>query len=111
METKTLKLNKEFKRAYYRGKSAVRPSVVVYVYKNRSRKNRLGLTCGKAVGSAVRRNRAKRLMRESFRRLENRLKPGFDFVLVARSRTPDKSFFEVDADLQAALKKLEMFSE
>ena len=109
MKTETLKLNKEFKRAYYRGKSAVRPSVVVYVLKNRNGKNRLGLTCGKAVGGAVRRNRAKRLMRESYRLLEKRLKTGFDIVLVARSRTADKPFSAVDADLQAALQKLEMF--
>lgn len=109
MKTEAMKLNKEFKRVYYRGKSAVRASVVVYALKNRRGENRLGLTCGKAVGNAVRRNRAKRLMRESYRLLEQELKQGFDIVIVARSRARDKSFRDVDADIRAAMQKLEMF--
>ncbi len=109
MNTETMKLNKDFKRVYYRGKSAVRQSVVVYALRNRQGRNRLGLTCGKAVGNAVRRNRAKRVMRESFRLLEQELKQGFDIVIVARSRAVDKSFWDVDADVRAAMQKLEMF--
>lgn len=108
MKAKAMKLNKEFKRVYYRGKSVVRPYVVVYVLKNRRGENRLGLTCGKAVGNAVRRNRAKRLMRESFRLLEPCLREGFDFVLVARSRTAGGSFQQVDKDLRAAMERLEL---
>lgn len=109
MKTEVMKLNKDFKRVYYRGKSVACRNVVVYVLKNRRHANRFGLTCGKAVGNAVRRSRAKRLMRESFRLLEDELKQGFDIVIVARSRTADKTFWDVDADVRAAMQKLEMF--
>ena len=43
----TLTLNKEFKRAYYRGRSFATPVLVVYALKNRSGENRLGLTATK----------------------------------------------------------------
>lgn len=109
MKTEAIKLNKDFKRLYYRGKRAVRGLVVVYSSKNRLGKNRLGLTCGKAVGNAVRRNRAKRLMRESYRLLAGELKQGYDIVIVARSRVADKPFREVDREVRAAFKNLELF--
>lgn len=109
MKTEAIKLNKDFKRLYYRGKRAVRGLVVVYASKNRLGVNRLGLTCGKAVGNAVRRNRAKRLMRESYRLLEPALKTGFDIVIVARSRAADKHYREVDRDVRAAFQNLELF--
>ena len=63
--TKTLKLNKDFRRLYYRGKNCVCKNVVIYCMKNRGETNRIGITCGKSVGKAVVRNRLKRLVRET----------------------------------------------
>ena len=45
---------------------------------------RLGVTVGKRVGSATRRNRIKRLVREVFRRNQSVFPAGCDVVLVAR---------------------------
>lgn len=104
----TLKLNKDFRRLYYRGRSAVARTVVVYVQKNRMRGNRIGLTCGKAVGKAVARNRAKRLMRESFRVLSPEMKKGYDIVIIARTAICGKRCGEVLKDLRFAMEKLEM---
>ena len=56
----TLKLNKDFRRLYARGKSVACGCVVVYCMKNRKDENRIGLTVGKTIGKAVKRNRAKR---------------------------------------------------
>jgi ribonuclease P protein component len=85
--TYTLKTNNDFRRIYNRGKSFVSTGVVVYMTKNRTGSNRLGLTVGKKIGNAVKRNRAKRVMREAFMQLEYRLKSGYDIVLVARGKT------------------------
>lgn len=46
---------------------------------------RLGLSVGKRVGGAVRRNRVKRLLREAFRLEQHVLAPGFDLVVTVRA--------------------------
>lgn len=104
----TLKLNKEFKRLYYRGKCAVTRTVVVYVQKNRFKHSRLGLTCGKSVGNAVKRSRAKRLMRESYRTLSPQLKQNYDIVIIARSGIVGKKCGAVLKDMRYAFSKLDI---
>ena len=106
--TKSLKLNKDFKRLYYRGKSMVSRNVVVYAMKNRSDKNRIGITCGKTIGKAVIRNRLKRLVRESYRQMEPDIQKGYDFVFVVRTRAVGKPFSEINGDLIYVMKKLEL---
>ncbi len=105
-KTESIKLNKDFKRLYYRGKSVVRQNIVVYINPNRKGVNRLGLTCGKAVGKAVKRNRVKRLMRESYRLIEDNIKTGYDIVIVARSRSVNCKYMHISNDLVNALNKL-----
>ena len=101
--TETIKKNYEFRRLYAKGKSAVTPTLVVYTRRIKTDGNRVGFTVGKKVGGAVTRNRAKRLMRESFRLLEPRLVQGFDFVLVSRGRLPHLKRQAVDASLSHLL--------
>lgn len=109
--TVALKLNKDFRRLYYRGNSVACGYVVVYVMKNRLRCNRLGLTCGKTVGKAVVRNRVKRLMRESYRLCEDRLETGYDIVLVARVKAAGKSLEQIGKDIRYAFYKLEIMKK
>ena len=80
--------NNDFRRIYARGKSYVSPLVVVYALKNRTKNVRVGITTSKKVGNAVQRNRSRRVIREAFRALAPRVRPGFDLVLVARGKTP-----------------------
>ncbi|NLT57465.1 MAG: ribonuclease P protein component [Clostridiales bacterium] len=88
MQATPLTRNNDFRRLYARGRSVVGRHLVLYYAKNRRGANRIGFTAGKKVGGAVQRNRAKRLMRESFRLLEPDIKTGYDFVLVARAHLP-----------------------
>ena len=80
--------NNDFRRLYARGKSYVTPLVVVYVMKNRTKNVRVGITTSKKIGNAVLRNRSRRVIREAFRGLAGRVRPGFDLVFVARGKTP-----------------------
>lgn len=83
----TLKLNKEFRRLYGRGKNFVSPVLVTYALPNRLGVNRIGITAGKKVGGAVQRNRAKRVITAAFRQCEPHITGSFDFCFVARTRT------------------------
>jgi len=106
LHTTPLTLNKEYRRVYYRGRVFSTPIAVVYLLKNHKPVNRLGLTASKKTGCAVRRNRARRIMKEAYRLLEQQLPIGYDYVLVARARTAEIKTQEVMAVLEKAAAKL-----
>lgn len=70
--------------------------------------DRLGIVASRRVGAAVARNRAKRRVRELFRRSRPSPRAGrqFDIVVIVRSELPDAPFEAVAADFQTALTKL-----
>ena len=84
----TLNENRDFRRLYRTGKSSVSSMFVLYAKKNRLGINRIGITSSKKVGNAVMRNRARRVLRAAYREIETCVDAGWDFVIVARSRTP-----------------------
>lgn len=84
--TVALKQNHEFRRLYSKGKSAVSPYFAVYCRKTKRPISRLGITTGLKLGNAVKRNRARRRIRELYRTNESRLLLGYDIVVVARTR-------------------------
>ena len=88
MKTVSIVENSDFKRAYYRGKNYPSPIVVMYCRKNGQKINRLGITTSKKIGNAVMRNRSRRVLREAFFHLEDKLIGGYDIILVARGKTP-----------------------
>ena len=93
----------QFQRLYKKGKSAITPSLVMYVRKNGQDINRLGITASKKIGKAVVRNRAKRRIRELYRTNLKSLKCGYDFVIVARAKTAVEPYSKLlSAFLQAA---------
>lgn len=104
--TTPLTMNKQYRRVYYRGRAFSSPVVVVYILKNRKGANCLGLTASKKTGGAVARNRARRIMKEAYRLLEPVLPVGYDYVLVARSRTAQVKTADVMRVLENAAAKL-----
>ena len=103
--TVTLKKNRDFKSLYRQGKSSVSPVLVLYCRRNRSEKNRIGISVGTKVGKAVVRNRVRRRIREAYRLLEHRVRPGYDLVVVARVRACAAPYREIAAALEALLEK------
>ena len=65
--------------------------LVVYARPNRLGFSRLGLGVGRKLGSAVRRNRYKRSMREAFRLMVPELPAGYDYVLIPRRTAGPKT--------------------
>ena len=107
----TLKKNHEFQRLYRRGTSAVGGGMVIYCRRNRLRRNRIGLTASVKIGNAVKRNRARRRLREVYRLNAGRLRPGWDLILVARSRTLTASWPELNATFSRLCRKLGLLEE
>ena len=83
----TLKQNTEFHRAYGRGKVKASPAIVTYVVKNRGQGVRIGITAAKKLGSAVERNRCRRIIRAAFSSIYPECSGNFDIVFVARFKT------------------------
>jgi len=105
--TISLNRNKDFVNIYSKGKSVVKSAFVAHVRRSRLRNiNRLGITATKKLGGAVQRNRARRIIRESYRLLEGELKTGFDIVFVARSRSLEMKSTEIQPMMRAALTEL-----
>ena len=86
-----LKLNHIFRRLYATTGHA-NGYLVLYARKNRMNTNRVGVTVGKKLGHAVVRNRVRRRLREVYRLNEERFAPGWDIVVVARSRCIQAEF-------------------
>ena len=62
--------------------------LTIYAKPNGLNFSRLGLNVSRRVGTAPRRNRIKRLLRESFRLMKNDLPNGYDWVIVVRPHEP-----------------------
>lgn len=103
--------NNDFRRAYSRGKNYVSGVVVLYVLRNRQKNVRVGITTSKKIGNAVRRNRARRVIREACRPLLSQVRPGYDLVFVARGRTPFVKSTVVKENIEQLLKTAGIFSE
>jgi len=79
--------SEDFKRVRRDGKSYAHPLVVLIALKsedNNQPRVRVGVAAGKSVGTAVYRNRAKRLLREVMRKLIPNIASGLDLILIAR---------------------------
>ena len=90
-----LKNTNQFKIVYNNGKSYVNRDLVMYLRKNDSDTNRLGISVSKKVGNSVVRHRITRLIRESYRLNEAKLLQGYDIVVVARANAKGKDYFDI----------------
>ena len=100
--TSSLNKDRQFRRLYKKGASAVRPCLVVYARENRSEENHLGFTVTAKVGKAVTRNRVRRRLREIDRLHETELKPGYDLVVVARARAAGVVYARLETEFLSA---------
>ena len=90
-----LKNTNQFKIVYNNGKSYVNRDLVMYLRKNDSDTNRLGISVSKKVGNSVVRHRITRLIRESYRLNEAKLLQGYDIVVDARANAKGNDYFDI----------------
>ncbi len=93
----------DFQRVYEHGARSHTRFMTLFILANDLAVTRLGVAATRKLGDAVRRNRAKRLVRELFRR--NKTLPGFDVVVIPRRELLDAEFASLEADYRAALRR------
>jgi ribonuclease P protein component len=91
----------EFQLVYERGAKVHSRYSTVFIMPNAGAVGRLGIAATRKLGGAVRRNRAKRLIREVFRR--NKIAPGFDVVVIPKRELLDASLADLEADYRALI--------
>jgi ribonuclease P protein component len=102
-----LRNKKDFSALYGKGKSAGGRYVVLFFRKNNLGCSRKAFLASKKVGNSVRRNRARRLMKESCRLLAERLPIGYDLLFIARKAAADDGVKcgDVGDSMRALLRK------
>jgi len=101
----------DIKRVRRSGKSYAHPLVVLYVLKSDDPGMQVGVSAGLAVGNAVKRNRAKRLLRAAMNELVPATLPGCDLLLVARSPLPAANAHQTREALSGLLKRAGLLSQ
>lgn len=81
------------------------PLLVLYLAPNDLEHSRLGITVSSRVGNAVIRNRVRRRLREAMQTRLALLPPGNDIILVARPRSARASWAELNAALDAVVRR------
>ena len=87
-KSRHLRLPREFKAVYDVRVRESRGPLTVYAMPNGLGYPRLGMSVPRKVGTAVRRNRIRRLIRESFRLMQHDLPEGYDLVVTVRPHEP-----------------------
>ena len=123
MKFPAIKEHHLYNKAYRSGKHFFGRYICIYVLKDlHARKlqrehpkheivNRLGLSVSKKVGGAVKRNRAKRIIRAAYGEIRDELKTGFLLVVSAKPEIEGQSSIDVLKEMRYAMKRLDMLKE
>ena len=98
-----IKTRAEFQEIYRKGARVHGRYSTVFVLANQLPIGRLGIAATKKLGDAVERNRAKRLIREVFRR--NKVAPGFDVVVIPKRELLETSLTALETDYRNTLER------
>lgn len=93
----------DYQQIYDRGAKVHGKLLTLFTLSNNLTFGRLGIAATKKIGGAVVRNRAKRLIREVFRR--NKLAPGFDVVVIPKREMIDASLTAIEAEFRNTLER------
>lgn len=96
----TLRRQGDFDRVFDQGRWRRTRAFALGVFERGDRDPaRVAFVAGRGIGKPVRRNRARRRLREAFRQVVERLTPGSDVVVLARGPALDLTFAALTADM------------
>jgi len=102
---KRLKRNTDFQKVYRYRKSFSSRTTVIYVKPNGEKFNRIGFSISKKVGNSVTRNRIKRFYIEVLITEKEKIKKGYDIVLIARREAAEMDFYTACREIRKVLMK------
>ena len=105
-----LRKKTDFDAVYSKGRSTGSRYVVIFYLKNDLGLTRTCFLASKKVGNSVMRNRARRLMKESFRQIKGRLPEGYDLIFIARTTIQGRVCSEVKRSMVDALKRAKLIA-
>ena len=105
LRNNVLRKQADFDAVYKKGRSVGDKYVVVFYKKNQLDVTRTCFLASKKVGNSVKRNRARRLMRESYRFLKDSIPSGYDIIIIARNTISGRNFSEVDSSIRRAMRR------
>lgn len=101
-----LRRKSDFDALYKKGRSVGDKYVVIFCRENGTPINRTAFLASKKVGNSVSRNRARRLMKESYRLSRENIRDGFDLIFIARGTITGKKCGEVRKSVESGLRRL-----
>ena len=104
-----IKKSEQFKKIIKNNKSIRTKYFYIYIEKHEESTYHFGLSVGKKIGNAVRRNKVKRQLREIIR--ENDYQKSIDCIIIVREELNEARFSEIKKDLNHAFKKLNIIKE
>ena len=107
----TLRNQKDFVKVYNKGKSRGSRYTVILYRKNNLGFSRTAFVSSKKVGNSVKRNRARRLMRESYRSFSESVNKGYDIIFVARNTINEASEKDVQKTMFKAVKSCGLIND
>ena len=112
-KTEMLKKNYEFKNVLTKGKFYRGKEIEICIIKNDKKRNFLGIAIGTKNGKAFQRNKAKRLIRESYAKLEKSIKDGNSIIILMNKKFEIKNikFSEVLKDMENIFLKAEILKK
>jgi ribonuclease P protein component len=101
-----LKKRKQFAYIHKNGKHVSGDFVLcVFCRAGNAPNVKIGFSASKKVGNSVVRHRAVRLMREGVRPFLTRLKPGNNYIFIAKENITGQHLLYITLDIEKALKK------
>ena len=105
-----LKRKKDFARAYRKGNFIKGDFLIIRTTENQLNYSRFGIVVSKNVSKkATERNKVKRRIREAIRPQLNKIKVGFDVIVIGLPEVVKKNFWEIGEELKKVFSKAGLF--